>query len=58
MLLQQHAKTRLLSLRFIFHFLFRKYVFYDCAERKRCGMVDAEIRVLQAELFAGKMFLV
>ena len=31
--------------------------FNHCAERNLCGIVDAEIRVLEAELFAGKMFL-
>lgn len=31
--------------------------FNHCAERNLGGMVDAEIRVLQAELFAGKTFL-
>jgi hypothetical protein len=31
--------------------------FNHCAERNLCGMVDAEIRVLQAELFAGKAFV-
>ena len=31
--------------------------FNHCAERNLCGMVDAEIRVVQAELFAGKMFV-
>ncbi len=31
--------------------------FNHCAERNLCGMVDAEIRVLEAELFAGKAFL-
>ena len=31
--------------------------FNHCAERNLCGMVDAEIRVVQAELFAGKAFL-
>jgi len=30
--------------------------FNHCAERNLCGMVDAEIRVLEAELFAGKAF--
>jgi hypothetical protein len=30
--------------------------FNHCAERNLCGMVDAEIRVLDAELFAGKAF--
>ena len=28
--------------------------FSRCAERNLCGMVDAEIRVLEADLFAGK----
>ena len=32
-------------------------VFNHCAERNLCGMVDAEIRVLEAKLFAGRMFL-
>lgn len=32
--------------------------FNECANRNRCGMVDAEIRVLEAELFAGKAFAV
>ena len=31
--------------------------FNHCAERNLYGMVDAEIRVVQAELFAGKAFL-
>ena len=31
--------------------------FNHCAERNVCGMVDAEIRVLQAELFACKAFV-
>ena len=31
--------------------------FNHCAERNLCGMVDAEISVLQAELFAGKMIV-
>jgi hypothetical protein len=31
--------------------------FNHCAERNLCGMVDAEIRVLEAELFAGDTFL-
>jgi hypothetical protein len=31
--------------------------FYHCAERNLCGMIDAEIRVIQAELFAGKAFV-
>lgn len=31
--------------------------FNHCADRNLCGMVDAEIRVLEAELFAGKTFL-
>jgi hypothetical protein len=32
--------------------------FKHCAERNLCGMVDAEIRILEAELFAGKLFIV
>ena len=32
--------------------------FNYCAERNLCGMVDAEIRILEAELFAGKLFMV
>jgi hypothetical protein len=28
--------------------------FNHCAERNLCGMVDAEVRVLEADLFAGK----
>jgi hypothetical protein len=31
--------------------------FNHCAERNLCGMVDAEVRVLEAELFAGDPFL-
>lgn len=31
--------------------------FTHCAERNLCGMVDAEVRVLEAELFAGDAFL-
>jgi hypothetical protein len=31
--------------------------FNHCAERNLCGMVDAEIRVLQSELFADKAFV-
>jgi hypothetical protein len=31
--------------------------FNHCAERNLCRMVDAEIRVVQAELFAGKAFV-
>jgi hypothetical protein len=31
--------------------------FNHCAERNLCGMVDAEIHVLEAVLFAGKAFL-
>jgi hypothetical protein len=31
--------------------------FNHCAERNLCGMVDAEIRVLEAELFAGRAFI-
>ena len=32
--------------------------FNHCAGRNLCGMVDAEIRVLEVELFAGKAFIV
>jgi hypothetical protein len=32
--------------------------FNRCAERNLCGMVDAEVRVLEADLFAGKAFWV
>ena len=32
--------------------------FNHCAERNLCGMVDAEVRVLEADLFAGKAFWV
>ena len=32
--------------------------FNHCAERNLCGMVDAETQVLEAELFAGKAFVV
>ena len=32
--------------------------FNHCAERNLCGMVDAETRVLEAELFAGNVFIV
>lgn len=31
--------------------------FNHCAERNLCGMVDAETRVLEAELFAGRAFI-
>jgi hypothetical protein len=31
--------------------------FNHCAERNLCGMVDAETRLLEAELFAGKAFV-
>jgi hypothetical protein len=31
--------------------------FNHCAERNLCGMVDAETRVLEADLFAGKAFV-
>ena len=30
--------------------------FNHCAERNLCGMVDAESRLLEAELFANKAF--
>ena len=32
--------------------------FNHCAERNLCGMVDAEVRVLEADLLAGKVFWV
>lgn len=32
--------------------------FNHCAERNFCSMVDAEVRVIEAELFAGKAFIV
>ena len=32
--------------------------FNQCAERNLCGMVDAETRVLEVELLAGKAFVV
>jgi len=32
--------------------------FNHCAERNLCGMVDAEVRILEAELFAGSVFAV
>ena len=32
--------------------------FNHCAERNLCGMVDAETRVLEDQLFAGKIFVV
>ena len=32
--------------------------FNHCAERNLCGMVDAEARLLEIELFAGKAFVV
>ena len=35
----------------------KHWAFNHCAERNLCGMVEAEIRVVQAELFAGNMFL-
>jgi hypothetical protein len=36
----------------------KHYAFNRCAERNLCGMVEAETRVLEAQLFAGKMFMV
>ena len=30
--------------------------FNHCAERNLCGMVDAETRILEADLFAGRAF--
>lgn len=32
--------------------------FNHCAGRNLCGMVDAEVRIIEAELFAGKLFIV
>jgi hypothetical protein len=32
--------------------------FNHCAERNLCGMVDAEARLLEIELFAGKAYVV
>ena len=32
--------------------------FNHCAERNLCGMVDAEVRIVEGELFAGKLFIV
>lgn len=32
--------------------------FNHCAERNLCGMVDAEVRIIEDELFAGKLFVV
>ena len=32
--------------------------FNHCAERNLCGMVDAEVRFIEDELFAGKLFIV
>jgi len=36
----------------------KHFAFNQCAERNLCGMVDAETQVLEAELFAGKAFVV
>ena len=36
----------------------KHFAFNQCAERNLCGMVDAETQLLEAELFAGKMFVV
>ena len=36
----------------------KHYAFNQCAERNLCGMVDAETRFLEDELFAGKIFVV
>ena len=35
----------------------KHFAFNQCAERNLCGMVDAETRVLEAELFAGRAFI-
>jgi hypothetical protein len=32
--------------------------FNHCAERNLCGMIDAEVRIIEDELFAGKLFVV
>ena len=32
--------------------------FHHCAERNLCGMVDEEIRILEAELFADRAYVV
>lgn len=34
----------------------KHFAFNQCAERNLCGMVDAETRILEADLFAGKTF--
>ncbi|HKV33342.1 MAG TPA: hypothetical protein VJP89_03455 [Pyrinomonadaceae bacterium] len=36
----------------------KHYAFNQCAERNLCGMVEAETRVLEDQLFAGKMYIV
>lgn len=36
----------------------KHFAFNRCAERNLCGMVDAEVRLLEAELFAGNAFVV
>ena len=36
----------------------KHYAFNQCAERNLCGMVEAETRVLEDQLFAGKIFVV
>ena len=36
----------------------KHFAFNQCAERNLCGMVDAEAELLEAELFAGKAFVV
>lgn len=36
----------------------KHFAFNQCAERNLCGMVEAETRVLEDQLFAGKMFIV
>ncbi|HKV34810.1 MAG TPA: hypothetical protein VJP89_10825 [Pyrinomonadaceae bacterium] len=36
----------------------KHYAFNQCAERNLCGMVEAEARVLEDQLFAGNVFIV
>ena len=36
----------------------KHFAFNQCAERNLCGMVEAETRVLEDQLFAGKMYIV
>ena len=36
----------------------KHFAFNQCAERNLCGMVEAETRFIEDELFSGKMFVV